>query len=366
MTKNPGGIESFIMSYYRYINKTYIQFDFLCNTESVAFEDEIQQLGGNIYRITARGKNYCQYKREIISFFEKNAKDYVAIWMNVCNLVNLDYLKYAKKYGIKNRIIHSHNSQNMDGKLYYVIHQMHKVTLPRYATYFWACSEDAGRWFYCSKIMRQSNFQIIKNAIEISKFKFNAGIREQYRKKMGLENKFVVGNIGRLHFQKNQLFLLDIFDKFKKLKPNALLLLVGQGADEDKIREKIKALHLDESVCLLGVRSDIPQLLQVMDAFVFPSVFEGLGIALLEAQAAGLPCFASKGVIPNEVKVIPEFQFIPLNDNPKEWAEYITDIPESESRSLAIEHFYNTDYDIVKAAKKLEKLFRSFERGNSI
>ena len=357
MTENPGGVESFLMSYIRKINRGNFKFDFLCNShDKIAYEDELISYGCEIYHITARSKDYKKYKREMQQFFKENASQYDTIWVNVCSLANIDYLKYAKKYGIKRRIIHSHNSMNMDSKLRGLLHAYNKRHIDKYATDFWACSKEAGEWFYSKQIMQGANYKEIKNAIDISQYKYDEDIRIAYRKKYGVEDKFVIGNVGRLQFQKNQLFLLDIFASVLKKKTEAILWMIGQGEDEDKIREKIQKLNLGTAVKMLGVRNDVPNLLQAMDVFVFPSVFEGLGIALLEAQATGLTCIASKDVIPEEVKVTPQLQFVSLEESAEVWADRILNAEYCEKRDTLLQLAMKAGYDINTEVGRLETL----------
>ena len=192
ITDFPGGIESVIMNYYRNIDKNKIQFDFLCNTENVAYEDEIKKLGGVIYRIPARSKGYFKYKKSINNFFKNYHDKYDAIWVNVCSLANIDYLKIAKKYNIKTRIIHCHTSQNMDSKLRGILHKFNKLFLKKYATNFWSCSASSSSWFYSKSIMNSNKFKIIKNAIDLDKFIFNNKIREEYRRDMKIDDDTIV------------------------------------------------------------------------------------------------------------------------------------------------------------------------------
>lgn len=207
ITENPGGVESVIMNYYRNIDREKVHFDFLCNSEVVSYEDEILSLGGKIFKVTARSKDYKKYKEDMKSFFENNAKEYSAIWVNVCSLANIDYLKYAKRYGIKRRIIHSHNSRNMDSFLREMLHRLNKLIINEYATDFWACSEDAGKWFYCRSIRNSNKFLIVNNAIDLEKYKYNPRIREEYRAKMGLQDKFVVRKYWKTTFsEKSNIF----------------------------------------------------------------------------------------------------------------------------------------------------------------
>lgn len=359
ITDNPGGVESVIMSYYRHIDRNKIQFDFLCNTEIVAHEEEILSLGGKIYRVCARSKDRNKYKKDMDSFYSVHSKEYDAIWMNVCSLANIDYLKYAKKYGIPRRIIHSHNSQNMDTKLRGLLHKINKKNIDKYATDFWACSRDAAYWFYKDEIAK--NAVIIHNAIDWKKMGFNQEKREQIRKEYNLENAFVIGNVGRLHFQKNQEFIIDIFNELHKEDDKFKLVLVGQGEDEKKLKEKVEQLNLNDYVCFTGVQSDIQAWLSAFDFFLFPSQFEGLSIAGLEAQANGVPMLCSAKVNPLELKVNSNFEFMSLEKDKSEWASKIKNLAKEGriSSSEIASNFINAGYDIETESLKLEQLMDS-------
>lgn len=360
ITDLPGGVESVIMNYYRNIDRNKIQFDFLCNTEKVAYEEEIKELGGTIYRITARSKNYKKYKKEMKDFFENHSKEYSTIWVNICSLANIDYLKYAKKYGIEYRIIHCHNSQNMDSFLRGLLHRWNRLLINKYATDFWSCSDDASKWFYNKKIIQNDKYLVIKNAINLEKFKYNEKIRNDYRKKMNLEDCFVVGHVGRFHFQKNHKFLIKIFNEIHKKNKKAMLLLIGEGQDEKEIKEMVKHNGIEKYVKFLGPRKDVSELMQAMDVFVFPSVFEGLGVVLIEAQASGLPIYASSNVIPNEVEIIKQnFNFLSLNYDELYWADTILkDFKEIKyNRVIDLKLIENCGYNIKKEEQKIEKFF---------
>ena len=358
MTDNPGGVETVIMNYYRHIDKSNIQFDFLCNTEKVAYEEEIKQIGGNIYKITARSKNFKKYKADMKAFFKEHASEYSAIWVNICILVNIDYLKYAKKYGIKHRIIHSHNSQNMASFIKGIMHRINKRIIHRYATDFWTCSEEAGKWFFTKKIRNSNKYLLVRNAIDTSKYQFNNDIRIEYRNKLGISEKFVLGNIGRLHFQKNQTFLLKIMSEICRKRDDAYLLLIGQGEDEEILKQEVKQLNIEDKVMFLGVRDDIPELFQTMDVFLLPSKFEGVPLVLIEAQAAGVDIYASKAVIPETAKMTDNFTFISLDKSPKEWANEILATQHVRKNSTEnIEKLKNNKYDIKTEVKKMEKIF---------
>lgn len=362
MTEMYGGVESFLMTYYRAISRERVQFDFLCNTEEVAFEDEIRALGGSVFKICARSRNAARYRRELYSFFKEHARDYCAIWVNVCSLANIDYLKMAKKFGIGCRIIHSHNAQNMDSFARGLLHRLNRPFLKRYATHFWACSCLAADWFYSKKIQNSDKFKIIPNAIDTTAFAFSKAARDEARRELCLSNRLVIGNVGRLHRQKNQLFLLDIFKAILARRPDAHLLLVGGGEDEGALKERVRELNLGDKVSFLGVRTDIPRLLSAIDLFVFPSAFEGLGISLLEAQAAGLPSFASEGVIPREAAASDLVEFISLNESAEAWAEKILKKADDVTRPDTRHELAKAGFDITTTVSSLQAFFESVSK----
>lgn len=279
------------------------------------------------------------------------------------NLVNIDYLKLAKKYGMKRIIIHAHNTKLMEtgikGKIRESIHQHNKKQLLKYATDFWACSQDAANWFYEKKI--SSKVRIIKNALREDDFSYKELNRSKLRKKYGLENKTIIGNIGRLNYQKNQSFLLDIFAQYLLLDKSAKLLLIGKGEEKKALKEKAKKLGIMSNVIFLGMIENVIPWYSVFDVFVFPSRFEGLGLVLLEAQANGIPVLATKDTIPTDVKVNKNLEFISLSKSAKYWAEEIKkDIDNNtriKNKETIVTNFQKANYDIDLEAERVEKLF---------
>ncbi len=358
MTENPGGVESFLITYYRNIDRSKVQFDFLCNShDPVAYEEELKALGGKCYHVAPRSKDPVRYYREMQALFKEHASEWNAIWVNVCSLANIDYLIFAKKYGIARRIIHSHNAQNMDSRLRGVLHRLNKQRIASLATDFWACSETAAEWFYNEKLLQK--VKIIRNAIDVDKYTYNASAGNKIRTEHGWQNKYVIGNIGRLHFQKNQEFIIDIFQSMQKRDPDSVLVLVGQGEDEKMLREKVHLAGLDEKVYFAGMQSNIPEWLSAMDLFLFPSRFEGLSIAALEAQANGLPMLCSAKVITKEIKITDNLRFISLERSADEWASQI-EVSRRKYPRLGSEEirrvFEERGYDIRTEAEKLEQL----------
>lgn len=356
ITDNPGGVEAVIMNYYRYVDNKKIQFDFLCNTKIVAYEDEIKELGGNIYRIPMRSKNMTAYKTQLRHFFDSHIGVFDAIWVNVCSLANIDYLKEAKRIGIPTRIIHSHNSKNMDSWARGILHGLNKQRIKNYATQFWACSQEAGKWFFPNSILKGKDYHIIHNAIDIKKYEFNLKIRDGVREQQNWSKKFVIGNVGRLHFQKNQSFLLETFSKVNKVYPQSILVLVGDGEDKNELQKKASILGISDSVFFLGLRSDIPALLQGFDVFVFPSVFEGLPLAVIEAEAASLPVIASQGAIPPEVNMSDNFSFLPLESGSDVWAKKILGFINSARIKQDLSRIIESGFDIESEIDKFSTL----------
>ena len=357
MTENPGGVESFLVNYYRNIDRYKIQFDFLCNSHNpVAYEDELISLGARTYHITARSKNPGLYKKELEDVFKLHTSEWSAIWVNVSSLANIDYLKMAKKYGIQKRIIHSHNSRNMDSKLRGILHEWNKSSLQKWATDFWACSEDAARWFYKGELLPKA--VIIHNAIDVSRIAYDEIKRNAIRSRLHVdENTYVIGNVGRLHFQKNQAFAIDVFKEYLKMNPDSRLIFIGQGEDEEML--KSKAADIPDKVVFTGVQSDIQGWLSAFDLFLFPSLFEGLSISAMEAQGNGVPVLASEAVIPREVNIAPNFIFFSLGQSAAEWAKMITEIKSGYKRCGEHEirgAFIKKGFDISTEAKRLEGL----------
>lgn len=354
MTSQYGGIESFIMNYYRHIDHNKVQFDFLCYNTPPAYSDEIKESGGKIYIITGRGKNPFRCHSEMKKILKENHYD--ATWSNLCYLSDILLLKYAKKYKVPKRIIHSHNSMNMEGKLSLILHKIHKKEILNYATNFWACSNLAGKWFYNDNIINSKKYKIINNAIDTQKFVYNSHIREAKRKELNLDNQLLIGHIGRFHNQKNHEFLLEIFHEIHMRQKNAVLLLIGDGELRPQIEQKISSLNLNCNVILAGVRSDIPELLQAMDVFVLPSRFEGFPVVSVEAQAAGLPCILSS-TITADSNLTGNVSFLDISDSAVIWAQRILNV--SRARENTVEAIKECNYDIIMESRKLEEFFIS-------
>lgn len=351
---NRGGAETMIMNLYRNIDRSKIQFDFIVHTsENCAYDNEIISLGGNIFRIPKyTGTNHFQYKKAWIDFFESNS-DYKVIHGHVRSTASI-YLKIAKKFGLIT-ISHSHSTSSGSG-IIAVIKNILQFPIRYIADYLFACSEDAGKWLYGKNACHKENFFILKNAIDAKKYIFNEEIRNEVRKKFNIENKFIIGHIGRFNTPKNHNFLVDIFKAIHDENENSVLMLIGEGNLKNRIKEKVNKLGLANDVIFTGVRSDIPELLQAMDVFVFPSLYEGLGIVVIEAQAAGLPCVVAD-TIPKEALITKNVEQISLDSSPEIWRKVIFNQFNSFTRTNNYSDIKKSCYDIEENKTWLEEFY---------
>ncbi len=368
-TLNVGsGIAHFVMNYYRKMVSNEIQFDFLLFEDVPnSFKEEVQSLGGNIYYISAPTLfTISSYKKRVRAFFMKNKQVYDVVHIHEI-LVQKYICKYAKKYNNCSIFIHSHNSKFvtfdnnqsfLKASIKYAFKKIRNTFLlahlKKNADYYLACSKEAGIALYGKKIVEKNDhFYLIKNSIDLDKYTFNTSIREEYRKKFSItENQIVLMNVGRLCEQKNQVFLLDVFEKIVEKNNQYCLILIGEGQHRKLLEHRIQESGLEHNVKILGNRLDIPQLLQMADLYVFPSTFEGLGISLIEAQANGLACISSNHV-PQEACVSDQVSFIELNQQC--WVDSIlsAQLERKDTRPMIKE----CGYDLNDAVIQLKMLY---------
>lgn len=350
-----GGAETFVMNLYRTTNREKVQFDFVKHVESNGiFEDEITKLGGRIYRCPKyNGKNYFAYCKWWNDFFKEHP-EYHVIHGHVRSTASI-YLKIAKKYGLIT-IAHSHNTSNGKG-LSGVGKDMMQLPIRYIADYLFACSDKAGIWLYGEKATMQSNYRMIPNGVNLERFAFDEAKRTKMRKQLGInEYEFVIGHIGRFTEQKNHKYLLEIFSIYHKKDPASKLLMLGDGELREAIETQCRDLNIFDSVKMLGVHSNIENYYQVMDVFVFPSLWEGLPVTLVEAQANGLPCLVSD-VITQNVALTGLIQYIPLGET-KKWEQSIL-----ESKSIGRGVLSEDDqkglnaFDIREVSRKIQKFY---------
>lgn len=348
LTENLGGIESVVMNILRNVDRTKLQFDFLIPYGSnIAYCDEIVSMGGRVFDKLYSKKEYPLSANTKLKAFFNEHQEFDAIHIHSCVLGNIKPLVYAYRKGIKCRIVHSHNNDYMEKpSLYLKIKEAYnKLRLPKYATRLVACSNNAGEWMFGNKA-----FDVINNGIDTQKYSYNETVRLQTRVSLGVESKHVIGTVGRMQFQKNPEFIIDIFRNIRKIDSDAVLLYVGDGNLRSGIVQKIQEYGLTECTLILGNRTDVNVLLQAMDVFILPSRFEGLGIVLIEAQAAGMKCFTTQNVVPNEANVAGLVSYLSLNKSPEFWANEILKSL-GYSRVKTDECIINSGYDIKKVAR---------------
>lgn len=356
MTNNPGGVENFVMNIYRNIDRNKIQFDFLLdhNAPKIAYEDEILSLGGKIYRQYYRRKEFFKKERKSIKYFFKMHPEIKGVHMHA-NTLNpmFKVLQVAEKMKIPVRILHSHNSNYMKKpKIKDKIYEMYESKkLKNTVTKLLACSEEAGKWMF-----KKNKFFVVKNGINVKDFAFDENERKALRKKFSIENKLVIGHIGRMNYQKNPIFILEIFDEIHKMNNDTELLYIGDGELKGEIEKFIKDKNLESSVILMGKCEKVSEYYNVMDAFLFPSRFEGLGIVLLEAQANGIKCYTSNRV-PKETNIVGNVSYIELNKSSKEWADFILNNKNERTYKNITDKFVLSGYDIKSTVLDIEKIY---------
>ena len=289
-----GGVESVIMNYYRHLDHEKVQFDFICDEDSTRIPyEEIKKLGGRVF-LVPKYQKLPKYLKALEDLFRKNK--YRIVHSNI-NTLSVFPLYAAKKAGVPIRISHNHSTSNPKEWKRNIIKKILRPFSKKYATDYFACSELAGRYLFGNKTFDHGEVKIIHNAIDLNKFKFDHVARKKFRKELNIDEKTVViGHVGRFVQTKNHIFLVDVFKKYHTKNPNSKLLLIGTGPLEEKIKAKVKKLNLEDSVLFLGQRNDTNKLYSVMDVFCLPSLYEGLPVAGIEAQAAGLPCVYSDKV----------------------------------------------------------------------
>lgn len=357
-----GGIQSLVIDWISRFDKEKIHVDFLLLDDGNEYELEktLKEIGCKVYKLKGiwikKPFDYIKYSIALDNFFKKH-HDYNAIHLHSSSK-NYLVLKYAKKYEIPTRIAHSHNIDfQTNNKIKKFIGNCFKKSLVKYSTDYFACSNLAGQWLFGKNILNNPKYKVINNAIDYEKFKYNEKIRKKIRQELNVkDDTVVIGNVGRLTTQKNHKFLVDIFSEYHKKNKNSLLVLIGTGDLEKEIKSKVKHLKLEKSVYFAGFKTNVNEYMQGLDIFLLPSLHEGLPVVGVEAQAAGLPCYMSKDVITDEVKIADNVYFISLEDSPEKWADII--LNNNNSRTDNYKKIKDRGYIISDVIKILENVYR--------
>lgn len=344
-----GGIEHFVMDRYRMIDRTKVQFDFLITSSEPGFFDkEINELGGKVYYTHSLTKKPLRTFLDIKNIVKANK--YSIVHRHTGNAIGYFDLLAARCGGAKHLIIHSHNT-NAERK---VIHKFAKVFLSFNCIRF-SCSDAAGRWLFGNK-----DFRVIPNAIDVEKYCFSLESRKKIREKYNLNDSLAVGHVGRIDYQKNHSFLIDIFYELQKIIPDSKLICVGDGHLRECILDKVNSLGLTEKVIFTGSINNVNEVMNAFDVFCLPSKYEGLSITLIEAQTNGLHCITSKDRVSSETDITGLLEYISLENNADEWAAAITKT--DKVRDLSSAHrVIEAGYNLPDSVKFLQSFYEGLE-----
>lgn len=350
---NRGGAETMVMNYYRKIDRTKVQFDFMVHRqERGAYDDEIESLGGRIFRMSPiTPATLGKYLRELRDFFQSHP-EYRILHAHMSELGYFTF-KEAEKWGVPVRICHAHNvpvflNETFKEKVKRVPREILAHQIRKLSTDCFACSKEAGFWLFG----RKRQFTVMKNAIDTSRFIYDKNNAQRIRREYDWDDKFVIGHVGRFCPQKNHQFVVDVFNEIQKELPQSVLVLIGDGPLKEQIQYKVESLSLADKVFFLGNRDDVNLFYQAFDIFLFPSLYEGFGNVLLEAQAAGLMSFTSKDVVPLEARVTSLLHYIPLSCTTEEWKNIILGNRLYERKDMS-KDILNRGFDITENASWL-------------
>lgn len=345
-----GGLETTVMHHYRHIDREKVQFDFLLNEAPGSYyEEEAAALGANIYRRTRRAKNPMACQNELLCILRQNPEIQIVHIHGEEPVMGLD-ARTARKAGVKVRMTHSRSALPHIG----FVKKLFRPMLLKNATHWLACSTEAGVSLYGKNA--KSRVILLNNARPLSPFFYNPVIRAEVKKELGLTTELVLVNVGRLHMQKNQLFLLEVFAEIYKENPSTVLLLAGDGKEMHALQQRAKQLSIEQNVRFLGRCNQVERLLQAADIFMLPSVNEGLPGSAIEAQAAGLPCLVSDTVT-KECDITQRVQFLPIDKGAGCWAEAVhnmrSNLPDRDVKQV----IEQSGYEIQEAADRLQKMY---------
>lgn len=363
-----GGAETMIMNLYRHIDREQIQFDFVIHTtECCDYTEEVKRLGGRIFSMKPfRASTAIYYRKQWKEFFAEHP-EYHIIHGHMRSTASI-FLDEAKKAG-RVTIAHSHNTSSGKG-LSAIVKNVLQYSIRYKADYLFACSKWAGEWLYGKKACESDKFHLLLNGIEPEKFQYSEDVRNAVRNRffamefskddLVQDDSLLFLHIGRLETQKNHVFLLQVMKEIVRKRPNSQLLLCGVGPLEQKLKEQATILGIEAQVHFLGIRDDIPDLMKAADGIIFPSLFEGLPVTLVEAQAAGLPVLMSN-TITNEVILTELVKTMTLEESFEAWANTMLEIVEemkNVNRTKYAEKIAGQGYDVKENAVWLALFYK--------
>lgn len=355
-----GGLETIILNILKHIDKTQYKLDFILGSNhQCEFENEIVSNRGKIYKVTPWGKNPIKHRSELKKIL-LSSDGYDFVWVNTASATNISMQVITKKYTKSKIIVHCHGvSFEVQNKIKYLIvkllHKINHKKLLVLTDYPFACSNKAADWLFGRKVFDEKCGKIINNAIEAERYLFNIEKRNKYRKKYLLNDRFVICHVGRMSKVKNHIFLIDIFKEINKENKNSILMLIGDGDMEDAVKKRVDDYGMSEKVLFMGARNDVPELLQAADVLVLPSISEGFGLVVIEAQAAGLQCIVSKAV-PKEAKITELVEYFSITKSAEFWAKEIVKYQKGYKRMNTYNEIVARGFDINETVNEIEKL----------
>ena len=344
-----GGVDTLLLNYYRKIDKSRVQFDFFMDgLDPTVYDSEIRNMGGRIYKLPPYDKNIRKNLNKFREIIQNNEYKIVHCHLNTLSVF---WLREAKLAGVPVRIAHSHSTSSLSEGLRMLAKYSLRPFSKVYPTHFAACSEHASKWLFGKHLQKSGNVLIMHNAIDLEKFKFNPDLRKKTREKLNIDDRFVIGHVGRFVHQKNHGFLISLFKKIHAHDPTAVLMLVGDGRLKKETEDSAASFGLTDSVIFLGNRRNVHELFQAMDVFVLPSHYEGLPIVAVEAQAAGLPCILSDRIT-KEVILSDSATRLSLKSPLRIWEKNIKKY-KSHKRNCNLNEQLSDNFNIENAASKL-------------
>lgn len=357
MSENLGGIETFLINIVRNMDFNLFEISFLVHDKNrICFKDEIFEKGCSVYEITRRTQNYYKYIRDLKKTFKENEFDY--IHFNLMSFSCFEIIQLARKYSSAKIILHSHIAKDTDTSIKNkYLNKIGRFFIKRKDTYIkFACSKIAGEYMF--KSFKNPDFIEVNNAIDVEKYKYDSSVRCKLRKKMEIcDNETIIGHIGRFTEQKNHKFLIDVFKEYLKINPKSKLFLVGDGPKKNEIEGIVKKLGLEKKVFFLGIVDKINEIVQVFDAFLMPSLYEGLPFVLIEVQSSGLPCLISD-TISAEANICDNNIVLSLSDTLVNWARQLDKLVNSEiNRTFCNNVLKSSKFNLKNEIKYIEDIY---------
>lgn len=354
------GVSAVVMNYYTHLTRERVSCDFLLyESAEHDLEAQIRANGSKIYLMgQPSGSNLAECEKRVEKFFAEHAREYDVVHVHIPNAAFI-VLRMAKKYGVPDRVLHSHNARGADGTLKKIRNFVLNKWGISYANYYMACSQKAGAYLFGNRKVKQGKVVVLNNAIELEKYQYNSENREKLRGELGVGDELILGHVGRFSEQKNHSGLIEIFAKLQERGVPSKLLLLGDGSLRPQIEQLAREKGVFENVIFQGIVSNVEEYMSVMDVFLLPSLYEGLPVVCVEAQAAGLPCIVSANVT-REIALTDRVEFIE-NEKITQWCDEIEQLASQlpdRSQCMPMDA-----YDIRKQARRLEEIYLSYGMG---